>query len=35
MYVVDNHIHLGQPGLHVSVHIYKELRKNWSERGFR
>ena len=35
MFVVDNHIHLGQPGVHVSEHVYKQLRKNWSERGFR
>lgn len=35
MFIVDNHIHLGQPGVHVSDYIYKELRKNWTERGFR
>lgn len=35
MLVIDNHIHLGEPGVHVSQWVYEQLRKNWQERGFR
>lgn len=35
MLVIDNHIHLGKPGVHVSEWMYNELRKNWDNRGFR